>query len=103
MSRRPSAHAVSLVDGLILGCLLGSLILAATIQLPAGGPGHGGPILRFLVTALLAGTGLGVFVVRLARGSGHTLGMRLLAPLAVGTLIVWIVIVVRLVRWGGTP
>ena len=103
MTRRPSARDVSLVDGIILGCLLGSLILVATIQSSTNGIGRGGPMLRILVAAALAGMGLSVFVRRLVQGTGWTLGMRLLAPLAVATLIAWIVIAVRLVRWGGPP
>jgi hypothetical protein len=89
------------MDGLILSCLLGSLILAATIQLPAGG--RSGANLRIVVAAVLAGTGLGVFAIRIVRGTGRTIWMRLLAPLAIGTLAVWIVIVVRLLRGSGTP
>ena len=103
MARTPAAHQVSSVDGIILGGLLGSLILVATIQLPAEWTGHTGPILRLLVAALLAGTGLGVFATRLVRGAGRTLGMRLLTPLAVATLVVWILIAGRLVRGNGTP
>ncbi len=101
MPRRPAGDFVSPVDGLILGCLLGSLILTATVQLPAGWTGRGEPILRLLVAALLAGIGLGVFATQIVRGAGRTLGMRLLAPLAVCTLLVWIVIAVRLARWAG--
>jgi hypothetical protein len=103
MARPPSAHHVSPVDGIILGCLLGSLILAATTQLPAGGTGPGGPTLRLLVAALLAGTGLAVFASRLVRRAGRTLGMRLLTPLAFCTVVVWIVIALRLVHGGGPP
>src|SRR5215475_4811359 len=94
MSRRPSTPDVSPVDGIILGCLLGSLVLAATIQLPAD---RAGPNLRIFVAAVLACTGLGVFATRIVRGAGWTVGMRLLAPLAVATLVVWIVIALRLV------
>src|SRR5262245_27464172 len=100
MSRRPFDHDVSPVDGIILGGLLGSLVLAATIQLSADGAR---PHLRIFVAAALAGTGLGVFATRIVRGAGGTVGMRLLGPPAVATLVVWIVIAVRLVHGGGTP
>jgi hypothetical protein len=103
MTRRPSVRDVSPVDGIILGCLLGSLILVATIQFSTNGIGRGGPMLRILVAAALAGMGLSVFVRRLVQGTGWTLGMRLLAPLAVSTLVVWIVIALRVVHGGGTP
>jgi hypothetical protein len=91
---------LSPIDGIVLGGLLGSLILLATIQLPSDGGGR--PPLRILVAAGLASAGLSVFAAQIIR-SGWTTGLRLLTPLAVGTLVVWIVIAVHLVHGGGAP
>jgi len=89
---RSSADRLSLVDGIILVCLLGSLTLGALI-------------LRLLLAALLAVTGLVVFTARIVRRSGRTVGTRLLALLAIGSLLVWIAIAVRLAYRGvgGAP
>jgi hypothetical protein len=88
-------------SGKTLLAIASILILAATIQLPVGG--RSGATLWIVVAAGLAGTGLGVFATRIVRGTGRTIWMRLLAPLAIGTLAVWIVIVVRLLHGSGPP
>ena len=93
-SRPPRLGPVDLV---VLVLLLGALVVAATIEHPRTdeiqiGPFH---LPRLLLCQVLAGVGLLVFTGQLIRRPPGSLGVWVLLPLAVGTLLVQIVVYLR--------